>query len=81
MVQFIMNLDSYKRFFKKDTTVKDKEAVVYLNVEGIENKDDKEWNFSIKWTNEENEENGKIYGINTSSIFAFNSCSWMVEDP
>jgi len=77
-----MTYSDYINFFCKNTTIDKeyKEEPIMLNVEGIDNENDRDWEYSIKWTNLDNDEKGFIYGINSSSIFALNSCYWSYDD-
>ncbi len=76
-----MNLTDYRHHFQEKTIIKeDSYDFIELSVRGIENKEDKPWEFSIEWKNNEVDEGGFIYKINTSSVFAFNSCSWCIDD-
>ena len=78
MTTYILSLEDYKEYFKKNTKYKkDFQDWITLEIEPIDNKDDKEWEYSIKWTNWDNDEYGYIYNINTSSIFSLKSCSWI----
>lgn len=75
--RYLMTFQDYQHFFKEDTELTKKDTVsVELQVRGIENKNDKETEYSVEWENLETNEGGFIYKINTSSVFAFNSCSW-----
>ena len=79
--RYVMNLSDYKHHFKEDTELREETYdFVELSVRGIENKEDKPYEFSIEWKNNEVDEGGFIYKINTSSVFAFNSCSWCIDD-
>ena len=82
MTEYIMNYSEYIKFFCMDTTIDKeyKEDHIMLNIEGIDNENDTICEYSIKWTNLDNDETGFIYGINTSSIFALNSCYWAYDE-
>lgn len=81
MTIFFMSFEDYKEFFNEKTKIDDCDFVE-LEVEGIENKQDKECEYSIKWKinsvdgNFDYNEKGKITKINTSSIFSLKSCYW-----
>tara|TARA_R110000744_G_scaffold37086_2_gene85269 strand:+ start:406 stop:711 length:306 start_codon:yes stop_codon:yes gene_type:complete len=80
MVQYILELKDYKEYFCENTEIKDEEECIFLTIEPIDNKDDEEWEYSINWFNQDNDEKGTIKGINTSSYFSLNSCSWVDYD-
>ena len=80
MTTFMMSLKDYKEHFKSNTEEEDEGECIFLRIESVENKEDRDWEFSINWTNENNDENGCLNRINTSSIFALKSCSWQFED-
>ena len=80
MTTFIMSLKDYKEYFKSNTEEEDEDDAIFLRIESVKNKKDREYEYSIKWNNENNDENGYINSINTSSIFSLNSCSWIYED-
>tara|TARA_B110000046_G_scaffold103848_1_gene111361 strand:- start:193 stop:441 length:249 start_codon:yes stop_codon:yes gene_type:complete len=75
-----MSLKDYKEYFKSNTEEEDEDDAIFLRIESVKNKKDREYEYSIKWNNENNDENGYINSINTSSIFSLNSCSWIYED-
>lgn len=75
-----MDLKDYKEYFCKNTEITYEDECIYLTIEPIDNKDDKEWEYSIDWFNQGNDDKGTIKGINTSSLFSFNSCSWVDYD-
>ena len=79
MSLLFMSLEDYKEFFCKNTVIEEADYIK-LEIEGIENKNDKEYEYSIKWKNIYNEENGIKYAINTSSIFSFNMCNWETRE-
>lgn len=79
MTKYIMDLKSYKEFFNSKTKIK-KADFIMLHIKPLINENDCAWEYSIEWEEMETEERGKIRGINTSSIFALNSCSWEVDD-
>ena len=74
-----MDLKDYKDFFYEDTEITEEEDFIILEVKALENQEDKEWEFSIQWSCNENDEKGEIKGINTSSIWALKSLSWIDE--
>ncbi len=76
-----MEFEDYLEFFNPITKIK-KEDIDYITVQvkSIENKEDKEWEFSIEWEEWESQEKGIIKGINSSSIWALKSCSWYDEE-
>lgn len=79
--QFLMDLADYKRYFKEYTEYPNNyDHCIILCIEPIDNPNDKDYEYSIRWENMDNEENGIIKGINTSSIFALKSCNWYNED-
>jgi len=81
MTQYVMPYEDYIQFFNKDTKLKkDKCDIVILNIEGMENKKDKEYEYSIKWCCDHCDESGEIKGINTSSVFSMKTNYWSVED-
>lgn len=75
-----MELKDYKNYFCENTEIIDDEECIFLTIEPIENKDDEEWEYSIDWFNQMNDEKGTIKGINTSSCFSLCSCSWIDYD-
>ena len=80
MLQYVMTFQDYTEYFKNNTKLeKDEEDIIILNIEKIKNKNDEAWEYSIKWECDDEEEYGKITGINTSSIFALKSCEWEDE--
>jgi len=79
--RYVMNLTDYRHHFKEDTILKEETYdFVELSVRGIENKEDKPTEYSVEWYNNEVEEGGFIYNINTSSVFALKSCYWEIDD-
>ncbi len=80
MVQYILELKDYKNYFYEKTEITDEEECIFLTIEPIENDDDEEWEYSINWFNQMNDEKGTIKGINTSSPFSLCSCSWIDYD-
>ena len=79
--RYVMNLADYRQHFKEDTILREESYdFVELSVRGIENKEDKLTEYSVEWKNNEVEEGGFIYRINTSSVFALKSCSWELDD-
>ena len=77
MDSYIVTEKDYKRFFNEKFEIKNEQDAIVLNVEDIKNKDDGVCEFSIKWTNaEDEEEHGIINHINTSSVFALMMCNW-----
>ena len=76
-----MTYEQYKEYFFENAEEVDEEEFIELEVKGIDNEKDKETEFSIKWHNLHNpSEKGEIRNINTSSIWALMSCSWVIEE-
>lgn len=76
-----MEYNDYKEYFLENAKEIEDDEYIELEVVGIDNKKDKNTEFSIKWKNINNtKEKGEIRNINTSSKWALMSCSWMVED-
>ena len=84
--KYYMTAEDYNEYFlKKDiesTGIKDEEEedFIELEIQAIENKEDRLTEYSIKWRNIENGENGEIKNINTSSYHALKACYWINED-
>ena len=77
MTIFMMELKDFKEYFNEKTKIKDEEDFIILEIEGFKSKNDNECEYSIKWINQnDEEEKGIIKNINTSSPFSFMSCSW-----
>ena len=79
MITFLMNIKDYKEYFKENTKMNEEDEDVYLTIRTIKDKNNKELEYSIKWSNNDNDEKGIIRGINTSSVFALMSCNWEIE--
>jgi len=81
MTIYRMEYNHYKEYFFENAKEIEDDEYIELEVESINNKQDKETEFSIKWKNINNtKEKGEIRNINTSSIWALMSCSWAVEE-
>ena len=80
MITFSMDIKDYKEYFKGNTKMNEDDEFVYLTIRRIKDKNNKEWEYSIKWSNDNNDEKGIIRSINTSSAFAVKSCDWNLED-
>ena len=79
MTIYALTYQDYKEYFNELTEYNENdEDFIDVEVKAIENKEDIEYEFSIEWNtiNLPKNENGKIYGINTSSAWALMSCGW-----
>ena len=82
MTKYLISVQDYKEFFNKKFIIKKEYEDEFFDLEiiGIKNKNDEPYEYSIKWINDELEEEGYIYNINTSSVFALKSCYWEVDE-
>ena len=82
MIRYCVSYTHYKDFFNEEFIIEDgyEDEFFYLDIICLENKEDREWEYSLKWINYEMEEVGFKYGINTSSIFSLYSCDWGIDE-
>lgn len=81
MTRYIMEYNDYKEYFLENAKEIQENEYIELEVVPIDNKQDTETEFSIRWKNINNtSEQGEFRNINTSSIWALMSCKWMVEE-
>ncbi len=77
---YAMSASDYKEYFNKDYEHFDDDDFVTLEVECVDEPTDGVAEYSIKWKNNDNDENGIINGINTSSPMALMTCGWRCDD-
>jgi len=76
---YAMSASDYKEYFNKDYG-DDLEDFITLEVECIDEPTDGVAEYSIKWKNNDNDENGIINAINTSSPMALMTCGWRCDE-
>tara|TARA_R110000823_G_scaffold191906_5_gene323552 strand:+ start:1482 stop:1745 length:264 start_codon:yes stop_codon:yes gene_type:complete len=80
-ITYAMSVSDYKKYFNKDSKgYDDDDDFLTLEVECIDEPTDRVAEYSIKWINNDNDENGIINGINTSSQMALMSCDWRCDE-
>ena len=79
LITYAMSASDYKEYFNKDCDDDDDDFVT-LEVECVDEPTDGVAEYSIKWKNNDNDENGIINGINTSSRMALMTCGWRCDE-
>lgn len=81
MTTYYLSVKDYKDYFYEDTLINEKDYdFVMVKVKGIDNEEDRACEYSVSWICLDSNEEGKIYGINTSSYWSLASCYWACDE-